>query len=612
MLIYQKTDAPGETTEQNKLNIMINSSAPPTEEGQTADIVLEKTIVGEEPNTRSIVSANFGPNINSFNITTVDEGETPSSVTYTENKITISRLNAALNSDVPVTTKIELPLTVVSSVAAATGDNNNGKITVVTNGTSNTFQIPGLGTAAYQNTDYFLAAGATAVNASSLGGQSPAYYAQASSIEKYHAGTGIALETHAGHDNEYLINLDASYIDGTLDDEDNKLATQSTVQSAIPAEYIKSATINDSTLALTAQNNTTINYTLPIEIRPKNLILFPATGATTDNNTMYSNDSAFNTLLGKGNYLDGGDGYKANTENLVFGGKNTLYNGVQDSATFGYRNQVYANQAMTHGYKNTNKGSESFMIGSENQLLGSITIDDTPDPETGGFDGASSDTKGSIVVGNKNVIQHGFKYGIVIGHQNTADSNCQQSNVFGRENTLGKKCNRVNAFGEGNEIKDYVAHSTAIGYQNKIYGGADGSPTQYVHILGRNNNNRGPGDTVRSNVFLIGEYLNATKEQQVVVGCCNEGGNEEANAFFVVGTGALGSPNTPKTTFMVEDGNVKVKGTLTIGSTSLSEAQLQSLLAIINSSSNSGSGSNSGSDSNYDHNWGGDATPEVS
>jgi hypothetical protein len=318
---------------------------------------------------------------------------------------------------------------------------------------------------------------------------------------------------------------------------------------------------------------------LPIQFEENNVIMFPATGDAADNNILSSVNSKWNTVLGKANSLSGGSGGNANTENLVFGGKNLLYDGVQDTATFGYRNEVYANQAMTHGYKNKNYGGESFVQGTENQLLGTITIDSDG---SDGYDGASSDTKASAVIGNKNIIQHGLKHSLVVGNQQTVDTNCQQIIAIGNKNKIGKSCSWTNTFGDSNEIKNYATDSTVLGYQNKVYGGSNSSnPVQYVYMLGRNNDNRGPDSTANSNVFLIGEYLNATREQQVVVGCCNKGDNTETNAFFVVGTGDLGSPNTPKTSFMVEDGNVVVKGTLTVGSTSLSEAQLQSLLALI-------------------------------
>lgn len=321
----------------------------------------------------------------------------------------------------------------------------------------------------------------------------------------------------------------------------------------------------------------------PLGFYKNNVIMNPATGDSADANSCNDwNLCRWNTMLGKGNQLQGanlGNQATANTENLVFGGKNILHDAVQDSATFGYRNEVYANQAMTHGYKNTNKGGESFVQGTENQLLGNITIDTD---STDGYDGASSDTKASAIIGNKNIIQHGLKHSLVVGNQQTVNTNCQQIIAIGNKNKIGKSCSWTNTFGDSNEIKNYATDSTVFGYLNKVYGGANSSaPVQYVYMFGRNNDNRGPDSTANSNVFLMGEYLNATREQQVVVGCCNTGDVTEANAFFVVGTGDLGEPNTPKTTFMVKDGETDFTGIIKIGNTSLSEAQLQSLLALI-------------------------------
>ena len=320
----------------------------------------------------------------------------------------------------------------------------------------------------------------------------------------------------------------------------------------------------------------------PLDFKRDNVIMNPATGNAADENSSYDwSVCKWNTMLGKGNQLLGGsmgNQATANTENLVFGGKNLIENGVQDSATFGYRNEVYANQAMTHGYKNKNYGGESFVQGTENQLLGTITIDTD---STDGYDGASSDTKASAVIGNKNVIQHGLKQSLVVGNQHEINTNCQQIICIGNKNKIGKSCSWTNTFGDSNQIKNYATDSTVFGYENVIYGGADGNnPVQYVYQFGRGNDNAGNGSN-HSYAYMLGDHLNTTKDHQVVVGCCNKGDATEANAFFVVGTGDLGSPNTPKTTLLVEDGNTKLTGTLTIGSTSLSEADLIALKALI-------------------------------
>lgn len=315
---------------------------------------------------------------------------------------------------------------------------------------------------------------------------------------------------------------------------------------------------------------------LPIQFEENNVIMFPATGDAADNNILSSANSKWNTVLGKANSLSGGSGGNANTENLVFGGKNILHDGVQDSATFGYRNEVYANQAMTHGYKNTNKGGESFVQGTENQLLGNITIDTDPDE---GYDGASSDTKASAVIGNKNIIQHGLKHSLVVGSQNTVNSGCQQIITIGTKNKIGKSCSWTNTFGDSNEIKNYATDSTVFGYENKVYGGADSStPVQYVYMFGRNNENRDANGNARSYVWLLGRGLNCGGQNNVTVGAWNKGDMDEASAYFVVGTGIEG---TPRTTLKVFDGETDFTGIIKIGNTSLSEAQLQSLLALI-------------------------------
>ena len=227
---------------------------------------------------------------------------------------------------------------------------------------------------------------------------------------------------------------------------------------------------------------------------------------------------------------------------------------------------------MTHGYKNDNYGGESIVIGNQNQLLGTITVDYE------GGDGASSNTKSCAIFGTKNIIQNGFKCSIVSGEGNTVNTGCEHDIIVGKTNKIGKKCRWVNIFGDSNDIRNYTTDSTAFGYENKMYGGGDGSPVQYVYMFGHHNNNKDINGNPIGNVFLFGNNLNPSKTNCTVVGSWNAGDISESNAFFSVGTGVEGSP---RTTFMVEDGNTKLNGTLTMGSTVLSESQLQALLALI-------------------------------
>lgn len=502
MLIYQKT------TETDKLNILfnVNESAEITTPG---DIVLAKTIIGEAPNTESVVSASFASIDSTLEIT-------GSSTTTTGNNLVISgQAELTGGSNVTISATLTLPIIDDSTSNILVCRDDNGQI----------------------------------------------------NLPKQVGEQGSTPGDEQAVSKEFVEEFtDSSYV--AL-----KSGTSESYSNGVSVVY---GGVTNGSTGINALKQ------IPIAFMKDNLVLTPNTGDSADDNTMYSAASKWNTMLGKGNYLDGGSGYNANTENLVFGGKNTLYNGVQDSATFGYRNQVYANQALTHGYKNTNKGGESFVQGTENQLLGTISID------TGG-DGASSDTKASAVIGNKNIIQPGLKHSLVVGSQNTVNSGCQQIITIGLKNKIGKSCSWTNTFGDSNEVKNYATDSTVFGYDNKIWGGSSSTPVQYVYEFGRHNDNAGNGSN-HSYAYMLGDYLNTTKDHQVVVGCCNTGDATEANAFFVVGTGTLGgdpfgTSNTPKTTFLVEDSNVKVNGTLTVGSTSLTEGLLQNTVEAIESSS---------------------------
>lgn len=180
MLIYQESNA------TDKLNLLFNTNKPA---GLTVpgDIVLQKgATVTVGTITYTGVSASFASASSTLNI----DGATITG--WAADKVTISG-QAALTggSNATVTANITLPLTMVSSITAATGSNNGGKITTITNGTSATFQVPGwgdkiesltagsyieitgsgasrtiavtgLGTAAYKDTSYFLVAGDSA------------------------------------------------------------------------------------------------------------------------------------------------------------------------------------------------------------------------------------------------------------------------------------------------------------------------------------------------------------------------------------------------------------------------------------------------------------------
>lgn len=309
-----------------------------------------------------------------------------------------------------------------------------------------------------------------------------------------------------------------------------------------------------------------------------NLLMYPHLRGNTydvaNNNTVASNDSQWNTALGKGNSLQGSDSYNANTENLVFGGKNILYDGVQDSATFGYRNNIYANQAFTAGYKNTNKGSESIVIGSQNTLNGTITIDNTPDPDTGGYDGASSNTKQMAVFGSKNTIGVNNQTSLIAGDQNTIGGSSKWNFVVGAHQNIGSHNACVNALDYGNTTESYVEDSTMIGYGNHIYGGTSGAVVYAVNILGNNCSNRSSSTNYKK-VWMIGDGLVASRDDQIILGKYNA-----TNPYDLLQVGDGTADNARSNLFTVS--NDPLDGPmLTLGTVSLTAAQITALKALI-------------------------------
>lgn len=313
---------------------------------------------------------------------------------------------------------------------------------------------------------------------------------------------------------------------------------------------------------------------LPIEFDQNNVVMFPSTGDNLDNNTITNTSySRWNTVLGKANKLSGGASiHNANTENLVFGGKNNIHDGVQDSSTFGYRNEIYANQAFTAGYKNTNKGSESIVIGNQNTLNGTISIDTTgPD-----YDGASSNTKQCAVFGNKNTLGTTNQQMLVAGDNNTIGNNCKWGVIAGSHHNIGKDNFCVNAFDYGNTTERYVEDSTMIGYYNHIYGGPDGSNKVYAaNMIGHDNNNLDGNGSATSDIVLLGAGLKPSKQNCTIIGKFN---SPTVYDVFEIGNGSADDNRSNIFTIANDplDGPV-----LTLGTVSLTAAQLTALKALI-------------------------------
>ena len=363
-------------------------------------------------------------------------------------------------------------------------------------------------------------------------------------------------------------NLDTSYVQ-----QKSPYDAHSSLINGMPVVYGKNCTSSSKV--------NTVNV-LPILLGTTNNVVMFGQKMTTaldydaaNNNTIASTDSRFNTVLGKGNQLTGTGTANANTENLVFGGKNILSNGVQDSATFGYRNEVYANQAMTHGYKNKNYGSESIVMGNQNTLNGTITVDTTPD-ENGGYDGASSDSKQCAVFGNKNTLGTSNQQMLVAGDQNTIGNNSKWGFVAGSHHSIGKDNFCVNAIDYGNISERYVEDCTMIGYYNHIYGGPNGSNKVYaVNMIGHDNTNVDGNSNNLSDVVLIGSGLKPSQQNCTIIGRYN---SPLIGDFFEIGKGI--DDNNRSNLFAVgvdpQDGPVIILDGVT-----LTKTKLQALLALV-------------------------------
>jgi len=271
----------------------------------------------------------------------------------------------------------------------------------------------------------------------------------------------------------------------------------------------------------------------PIKLIKSNVVM--ARG----DNTTYQSDE-YNTVLGKENVIGEqtrpggyGNAYSC-TENLVFGGKNKVNLAVQDSSTFGYRNIAGANQAFTAGYKNENYGSESIVIGGQNFLDGNTTVDTTPDPDMGGYDGRSSTTKYMAVFGNKNSIQHTNTSSVIGGYNNKVNTDGKWNFVIGANHNLGKHNACVNALDYGNTTGDYVEDSTLIGYGHRIYGGTSNSWVYAANMIGHDNTNLdGNGNTI-SDIVLLGSNLKPSQQGCTVIGKFN---NPTVYDVFEIGNG---------------------------------------------------------------------------
>lgn len=229
------------------------------------------------------------------------------------------------------------------------------------------------------------------------------------------------------------------------------------------------------------------------------------------------------------------------SESLVSGGLN-VQNG-QDGFMFGYRGLSEANQSLTGGYRCTNKASESIQVGERLTIDGTITQDEDGNPKSNSRYNAQFGQSSSMGTNTVNCIMAGQ------GH--TQAHSAKWNAVFGKTHNLGHHNECVNMFGASNITHNYLTDSTLIGYDHEAFGGTSTSNIKYdVYMFGHNSTNRDSNNTAHNNVYMLGKYLRAKEDDQVIVGAYNAG---TANCWFEVG---CGTSNERKTAFAVcQQGN---------------------------------------------------------
>jgi len=278
-------------------------------------------------------------------------------------------------------------------------------------------------------------------------------------------------------------------------------------------------------------------------------------------------EGKFSGAFGSRNTVD-----SDSSETFAFGGKNKAYH-TEDALVFGYDNKTYsAHQSIVGGYDNNVTASESSVFGEHNTVVGTESGGKTNTRRvfvygTGNTVGdANGSSPGAVqdcfIGGNGNTVGNSVYYSFIHGQQNTVETDCQWVNVFG---------------GTGNVLHSHLTDSTIMGYQNKVYGGPNGSSKREANYVFGHNNTVQNGDTERgwNDVYMLGHHLLANHSQQVIFGKYNTGGSEESNDILTVGNG---SSSQRRNAFGVGYNNDHY---IRIGSTVLTETQLQSLLAMI-------------------------------
>ena len=223
---------------------------------------------------------------------------------------------------------------------------------------------------------------------------------------------------------------------------------------------------------------------------------------------------AFSSAFGSRNIIDA-----IASESGVVGGLNEDYG--QDNLMFGYRCKSYANQNLTGGYRVINKASESSAIGGNINIDGTITEDDEGNPKS---DSKYLSVGGRLIdigVGAEDVFVHGsdIMNGLIDGSR-AGPSGLKHSTIIGTSHRIGNNNKWLTAIGDTIKTDDNIQDSVFIGYNHK---GKNSTANEYHYIyeLGRDCTNVGSDDTEHQNVYMIGEGLRPSEDDQIIVGGYN-------------------------------------------------------------------------------------------